>query len=52
MDKKEQNTMQMQIRIQPSLYRRLQAISEAKYKSVSGLIKDLIVKFLDENEGK
>jgi predicted DNA-binding protein len=48
--KKEQNTSQLQIRIQPSLYERLKKVCEHKYKSISGTMKDLIVKFVEENE--
>ena len=52
MAKKEQNTAQLQIRIQPSLYDRLKKVCDCKYKSISGAMKDLIVKFVEENETK
>jgi predicted DNA-binding protein len=50
MDKKEQNTGQLQIRIQPSLHKRLKKVCERKYKTISSTIKDLIVEFIKENE--
>ena len=52
MTKKEQNTAQLQIRIQPSLYDRLKKVCDKKYKSISGAMKDLIVKFVEDNEIK
>jgi predicted DNA-binding protein len=52
MNKKEQNTNQMRICIQPSLHKRLKKVCEQKYKTVSGVIKDLILVFVEENEEK
>ena len=51
MDKKEQNTAQVQIRIQPSLYERFKKMCEKKYGTISGVIKDLMVKAVEESEG-
>jgi hypothetical protein len=50
MNKKEQNTDQLQIRIQPSLFKKFKKTCEKKYKSVSGALKDLIIKFVEENK--
>ena len=52
MNKKEQNTAQLQIRIQPSLFKKFKLVCDKRYKSVSGMLKDLIVKCIDENEDK
>lgn len=52
MNKKERNTGQLQIRIQPSLFDRFRKICEKKYASISGVIKELIVKYVEENENK
>jgi predicted DNA-binding protein len=52
MNKKEQNTSQLQIRIRPSLLEKFKKVCEKKYKSVAGAIKEMIVKFVEENEGK
>ena len=52
MEKKEQNTGQLQIRIQPSLYERFRKICEKKYASISSVVKDLIVKFVEGSEAE
>ena len=52
MSKKEQNTAQMLIRIQPSLYEKFKLVCDKKYTSVSGMVKEMIVKFVEENEEK
>lgn len=52
MDKKELNTAQLQIRIQPSLFEQFKMVCDKKYKSVSGMLKDLIVKCIEEHKGK
>lgn len=50
MKNKEQNTAQLQIRIQPSLFECFKKVCDEKYKSVSGTLKDLIVEFVEKNE--
>jgi hypothetical protein len=52
MDKKELNTSQVQIRIQPSLFKKFKSVCDKKYKSVSGMLKDLIVRCIEENKDK
>ena len=50
--KKEKNTAQLQIRIRPSLLKRFKKVCDKKYKSVAGAVKEVIVKFVEENEEK
>ena len=52
MKKKELNTGQLQIRIQPSLHEKFKEVCERKYASISSVVKELIVKFLEDNEKK
>lgn len=52
MDKKEQNTAQLQIRIRPSLYDKLKKTCQKRYISVSGAIKGMILDFIEQNEEK
>ena len=52
MEKKEQNTGQLQIRIQPTLYERFKKICERKYASISSVVKELVVKYVEDNEDK
>ena len=50
MDKKEKSTEQMLVFMQPSLYKRFRKVCEKKYSSVSGIVKKLIVEFVEKNE--
>jgi hypothetical protein len=52
MNKKEKATEQMLVWLQPSLYARFKKICEKKYSSVSGTIKELMIKFVEANEDK
>ena len=52
MDKKEQNSDQLQIRIRPSLLKKFKKTCEKNYKSVSGAIKDLMLRFVKEGENE
>jgi hypothetical protein len=50
MDKKEKSTEQMLVFMQPSLYKRFRKVCEKKYSSVSGMVKKLILEFVEKNE--
>jgi hypothetical protein len=52
MDKKEKSTEQMLVFMQPSLYKRFRKVCEKKYSSVSGMVKKLILEFVEKNEDK
>jgi len=49
-NKKEQSNSQLQIRIPFSLLKRLKGVCNQKYRSVSSVVKELILKFVEENE--
>ena len=51
-NKKEKSTEQLMLWIQPTLYKRFKKVCEKKYSSVSGMVKKLIVDFVEKNEDK
>jgi phage-related protein len=52
MNTKEKATAQMLVWIQPSLYKQFKKVCEKKYSSVSGMVKKLMVKFIEENKNE
>jgi predicted DNA-binding protein len=47
---RENSDKEMQIRMPPSLYERFKTICDGRYKSVSAVVKELMVKFVEDNE--
>ena len=54
MTKKHQEKINREIRvlIQPSLYEQLQAKCDAEYKTLSEVVRDLVVKYLKNSNEK
>lgn len=50
--KKEKSSAQLHIAIRPSLLKKFELICDKNYKSVSGLVKELMVKYIEENKEK
>ena len=50
--KKENVTKMLGVKLHPSLFDKLEATAKQKYKTVSEVVRDLIVKFIEENEKK
>lgn len=50
--KKEKVTQELGIRIQPSLYKIFQDKCNARYKTVSEVLRELIVEYIGKEESK
>jgi len=50
MSKKEKSTEQLMLWVPPSLNKKFKKVCEKKYSSVSGMIKELMVKFIEANK--
>ena len=46
--KKEKITREIRVLMQPSLYERLEKKCQEKYKTISDIIRELVVKYLEE----
>ena len=52
MNKKENVTHPLCVKIHPTLFHKLEELSKMKYKTVSEIVRDLIAKFVEENDKK